>query len=325
MAHGDFELQIGKQVSFGTAVVPTVVLWGVRDAKLKPNRPVQAFRAPRNNAPVAAHKLKSISGDGSSLEGEATYEQIPYLLSMLMGEVAASGVGPYTREYLAVTAGKVASPYIATVRWASDDGGAELTGGLLKSLQFTWAKGEPLVYSGDLLGYDVQPVAARAALSQPAAITPIMCNEFTLYLDAFGTYGTTTIAAALNSANLSISPRRAIRHHVTSLYAGGFTEGGDNEGWDVTMQLGLEVTAAVRTLFEDVIDDTNGYECGVRLEAVDGDNKLTFDFPGVALDPAEVYPWDDGVESWNLDLTAAYDATLGSFLRTEVVNDVATL
>lgn len=325
MAHGDFELQIGKQASFGTAVTPTAVLWGVRDAKLKPARPVQAFRAPRNNAPVAAHKAKSISADGSSLEGEATYEQLPYLLSMLLGSVTPTGTDPYTYEWEAAAVGKVPSPYIATLRWASDDGGAELTGGVLKSLQFTWAKGEPLVYSGDLLGYDVAAVAARESLAQPAAITPIMCNEFTLYLDEFGTYGTTALAAALNAATLNISPRRAVRHHVTSLYPSGYTEGGDNEGWDVTLQLKLEITTAVRSLFEDVLDAEHGFECGVRLQAVDGTNKLTFDMPGVALDPAQVYEWDDGVESWDLDLTAAYDSVLGSFLRVEVVNDVAAL
>lgn len=322
-SRADFELQIGKETTFGTAVTPTAVLWGVRGFNAKPERNVKFFRSPRNNAPAAVKKMASIAASGQ-VEGEMCYEQMDYLLESLLGVVSASGAGPYTRTYDAAVTGKVTSPRIMTMRYASSNLGYEMSGAMGKSLSLEWAKNEALKYTLPLIGYDVT-AASREALSQPATITPIMSNEFTLYIDPLGTYGTTEIAAALWSASLSIDPRRELVHHVTSKNASGHRETGDDEGWDVKLTLKLEVTSAVKTILDNMISDTDGYDCSVRLDGVDGDNGFRVDFPGFSQMPAEVFQWEDGIASINMELTAAYEDTLGTFLEIETNNLVATL
>lgn len=312
------KVQLGKQSVFGTGVAATAVLMGVSDASLSIVPGIEVPRDAGIKGPGANAVLGQIHGEGS-IEINASYEDLPYLLEGVFGEATPGGVGPYTRDY-AINNAADQAPRIQTFEFGVPTVAPyRMVGGIVSQLQITGEAGGHWMSTADLIGQKVEDNAMTGALSN-RVIEYIRMADTSLYIDAAGgTVGSTVQAATLISFDLTINPNRHLK-----VFAGSLNPGGHGEGpWEVTLNLQAEFTAAVKAIIDAM--DTAIIERQVRIQAVSGDKEVTIDLAGVLQDSQQLFQDRDGNVTVDLAFTGKYNAALANSLEIEVINDVAAL
>src|SRR5829696_7950272 len=95
------EIQEGKEVTRGSAVTPTVKRMGIETFDITPIVESVAHKSQRASlAPAFEVDLAKVECEVSE-EGDMCLEDAPYILDALFSEATPSGVGPYTRAYVA--------------------------------------------------------------------------------------------------------------------------------------------------------------------------------------------------------------------------------
>lgn len=313
------KLQVGTEVTWGTPVAPTAELPLASDITLTPVVESTVHEDMRGTlSPGAIATSDRIAGEGS-ISTALSYEQLPYWWDNVFSEATPSGGGPYQRDYAAPTTA-VTTPRVLTVVHGEGSFVYGLTGGIITDHSITIESNAPWTCTNDMIGKQVLD-DAFASLSILSA-TPIMGNDTTLYIDAWGgTIGTTAVTASFFSAELSYSTGRELVHAIGSktpiTYVENRTSG--------TLTLTLEVTSQTEAYVTSLLGGTLTQH-QIRIKATTGASQIAqIDFAGTLTSAPEIFTDTDGVITYELEWTGTFNSTLGNWIEATVTNGVATL
>jgi hypothetical protein len=323
------QVQLGKEVTWGTSVAGTAKLMTVTDVSLEPIVEQIVHKTMRGAlAPGYLANVRRIAGQGT-LQSLVDYEDLPYYLDSLFGVATPGGAGPYTRDYVApVTAGSKPTPRLNTVIYGDSTGGVyKLEGGLVTKLAIKGESNQPLTLQADLIGKDVV-TGALAALSD-RTVNVAMGADVSLYLDIWaGTMGATAVAATFFAFELTLDSKMTTRDYMGALTPGAYTQ----PAWEGNLKLTLEFNATSKAYLDALLAVTVGapFQRQVRIKATrdaGASEKLAqFDFAGTAPNSPKVWTDRDGVCTAELELAGTYNSgAFANWCKVATKNGVATL
>ena len=206
------KIQIGEEGTKGGAVAATAALLGTLTMQDSPtiHRPVEE----RGTLAEFSRSLKVANLAELAVEGDATFEQILYLLHMgVLGNVTPSVVDTSARLWTftpAMTAAGVFDSF--TIEYGDDVQAWETEFCLAKSVEISGAMGEAMRMRGSIFGRKMTQTTFTASLTPPT-VESIPMQEAKLYIDAEdGTIGTTekasTLIAFTYTINTGLAPKR---------------------------------------------------------------------------------------------------------------------
>lgn len=319
----ELRVQAGKQSSFGTGVTPTVALRGVTAFKVAPDQDNRVLNDMQLSMAGGDTAVIASNGGGGSMEGWASYEDIPYILDGLMGEATPSGGGPYTRNYAApVTTSGIVAPRISSfVHGDATVGAYALVGGIPSELTLKMTPKSEITYTTPLIGAGTAVDALETLTTR--TVTPIMASDVsTLFLDAWaGTMGATALTKCyLRNLELNVKNNRKLRYCVGSLAASDHI----TEPWMGTLSLLLEWNSTSKAIIDEMVGGTAAkrqFQC----TWANGTQSLKLQFCGVVKGKPEIFDDDDGVVSVRFEMERLYHGTFANWLKFVSVNSVATL
>lgn len=260
------KLQVGKQVSFDTAVAPTVQLSGIESFSLPPSLKTQHIRTangmmgPGNRVIADYHEAS-----GSINLGVVYYEQLPFYLQML-DEATVTGVGPYDYA-ISGPSTSLASPLYQTITAGATHLVSGLAGACIKSITFTWNKEQPVTASMELMGYAMTD-DAFAALSETASasLTPMLGSHFNFYLDTWGGTAGTTELEQIQSGSITIDTQAKYQRRAGTQYPTGVYS---DIGWAATGNFVLESDATTAGYVDSIMSGV--FRKLLRFEATNGE------------------------------------------------------
>jgi len=314
-------VQVGKETTWGTAVVDSAKLMGVSDFNLQPGVAAKRFKELRGNlAPAHLAAMTKVAPSGS-MSQIATYEDICYLLEAMCGVATPSGAGPYVRTGGAPTTVAVATPRFMTAFY-DDPGGAgtyKAAGVLPSKLTIGGKQGEEMMLKADLLAKQIT-TGTPAALSD-RSMNVVMGSDTKLYVDAWGgTIGTTEMATMSYSYELMLDAQRLLKHYLGALTPGRYVE----RKWDGELKMMLEFNATSKAFLDALITPAL-FQKQVRIKATSGTNIVQIDFAGTAEDTPQLFTDDDGVSTLEFTLKGTYHSTLANWFAYSVTNSVSAL
>ena len=320
------QVQWGKETTWGTPVAGAVKGMLISDFSLDPNLEVVKLKEKRGSVAPRFTSVPNYVAGAGSIEGALSYDDIPYWIEMLSGIATPSGAGPYVRAYtfpgVPVLTGGNGIRY-STFIWGETTNVYRMRGGLLSKLNIKASKGEPWMFSGDLLGMYVDNAGALAALSDRVT-TPIAGSVTSIYVDAWaGTIGTTLVPATTFSFELDIDTKRILKQHLGSLNPDSFDH---PEEWDATLTLEMEFNATSKPFVDEMIVANPIFQRQVRIKATTGANEIAqLDFAGDQDNAPKLWTDNDGVITVEIKLNGKYNPTLGAWMKASVTNQVAAL
>lgn len=324
------QVQAAKQTVWATAVTPyTVKRMLIEDCIFEPMAETKRFKDMRGSlAPSRIAALARTGMQGGTLSGTVTYEDSPYEIEALLGEATPSGAGPYVRAYNGGLT-SAPTPRIQTFAYGeATDGVYQAVGVIASRLRYSVRRGEELKFVMDMLGKQINSGASLAALSD-RDVTPVMGSDCKVYFDAWGgTVGTTELAAAVYSFDLTIDTKRELKWYLGQQAAGAYR---DQEEWDFTLQLVMEFMAAspnTAAQLNAILALTGGtlYNKQVRLKASTDVNHIwQVDVAGVMERAPRIFTYDGATATLELELKGQYNTTLANWIKASITNSVATL
>ncbi len=313
------QVQIGKEVTWGTAVTPTAKLGLIESCEITPE--VEGESLPDIRGSLAGGYVQTLnkhSGSGS-VQGTASYEDLQYWLESLFGIVTPSGAGPYvyagvaplttvpTRRMLTVVKGQSGSVY-------------KMAGGLVDELTISGESNAPWKFDAKLLGKVVSS-GALAVLSDRTQ-SPIHANHTSLYIDAVGgTIGTTLINSAFFSFELALKANISLVPGVGSLNPVAYVD----RAYTGSLKLSLEVDTTTAAYLASILGSSL-LQQQVRIKATTGVSQIAqLDFAGGHLSAPAIFTDTDGVVSIDLEMERVYNSALGNWFKSSITNSVATL
>lgn len=312
--------QIATQTDFTTAATPTVALRGLEELTLRSANEIEV-RGDMTTALAGGDTgmVNTISGAGS-FSGWASYEHLAWFFDNLFGEATPSGT--YTRAYAAPVTTAPTPRIVSIVKGDSTVGAYQLVGGLISSFTLTGEIGQPLMFSGDLIGVKLQADALEV-IAAPT-VNPIMSSHFTAFdLDAWaGTMGTTElVACTVRSFEFTFEPDRNARNCFGTLTAGSYVE----NPWMGTLAMSIEFNTASKAIADAIVAGTLTQR-QVQMIATDtAARSLTLQFAGTQTDDLEVFEDDDGVVTVNFSLERTYHPTFANWFKAILLNAVADI
>jgi len=205
------KIQIGEEAIKGTAVAATAALLGVLTMKDTPtiHRPVEE----RGTLAEFSRSVKVANLAELSFEGDATFEQILYLLHMgVLGNVTASGAGA-AKEWVftpAMTAAGVFDSF--TIEFGDDVEQWEAEYCMASQIEISGAMNEPMKMSGTIFGRKMTVCDFTASLTPPT-VESILTQKARLYIDdedgsIGGTVKSDTLIAFTYPINTGLAPKR---------------------------------------------------------------------------------------------------------------------
>lgn len=317
-----FEVQVGEESEWGTAVDPTVKLMGVTECNIVPIHTVERLQDIRASLQPAYLSIMTEVNGTASLSMFATYEDICYLLGGIFGNPTPSGTGPYTRDYAGPIGTQVVE-YSLTLVKGDATGVVGLSGAIPTSISFEVEKAGVLEVTIEFIGKIVEIDALVVLADRP--VTPITGEHAILYVDPFATAaGTTELEDTAWSASIEVDMARTVMQFLGSL------EPADWKGprFDLTIGMRLRWNATSLAYSTAILSPTGPakYEKVIRLKFSDTANRdLQFDLAGVSEGAPEHWDDEDGVATLEFELMGEYEATLGNSIEITSINEVAAL
>lgn len=319
----ELRVQIGKQSAFGTAVTPTAAMRGVTAFKIAPDQDNRVLTDMQLSMAGGDTAVIASLGGGGSMEGWASYEDIPYILDGIFGVATPSGGGPYTRNYAApVTTSGIVAPRMSSFTHGDATIGAyQLVGGIPSELTLKMTPKTEVTYTCPLIGASVAVDALESLTTR--AVTPIMAGDVSsLYLDAWaGTMGSTALTKCyLRNLELNVQTQRKLRYCVGSLAASDHV----TSPWMGTLSVLLEWNATSKAIIDEMVGGTAAkrqFQC----TWTNGTQTLTLQFAGVIKGKPEIFDDDDGVVSVRFSMERLYHGTFANWIKLASVNSVSTL
>jgi hypothetical protein len=262
--------------------------------------------------------LQSIDAT-ATLQGYQTYEDI-YWIESLFGK-ATPGAGPtYTRAYTDPDTA-IVTPRSQTLYYGSTaDGVYKLLGALASKLTFKFDSNKPTEYSADIFAKSAA-TGALASLSD-RTVTPVMGNDLTLYIDAWGGPISTAVASTAFTAELELDTKRTPRYYLGSLTPGAYSQ----PAWEGTLKLRMEFDATyAKTYYEAMLAASAVFQKQVRLKATNGTKVFQIDFAGTAEEMPQIWDEREGVQVIEMVLKHQYCPALTAWLKASVTNGVSAL
>jgi hypothetical protein len=323
------KLQAGKETTWGTAVVDTVRRMLIDDVKFTPIAQTKRFQEMRGSmAPAYVAALQKLAGQ-FMYKGAVSYDDAPYEFDAVFGTVAPTGAGPYVYAYAGPLTAVVASPRKQTLFFGdSVEGIYKMPGSVVEKLHYSIKNADSLMFDASGIGLIPVSGASFASLSD-RTVTPIMAGDFTVYLDTWGgTIGTTALAADVYSLDLTLETKRDLRFYLGNLAPGRFRE---PQQWDFTLKLVLEFISATpntKAQLDAILALASGsvYQKQVRLKATTGANAIwQVDLAGTNEKAPELWSYENGVQTLELELKGQYNSTLTNWIAASVTNQVSTM
>lgn len=317
--------QIGVQSAFETAVTPTKKLIGISsDGVLKPMVESTGVDEQRGSlVPVYTATVDKVGGE-ATIPGAATYDQIGYLLDSLFGTATPTGAGPYVRSWLGPTTTKPASKALTVVRGSAVDA-RKLTGGIVNEFTLKAEANARTTFEAGLIGHSVS-AGALAALSD-VAVNFLHANQMTLFLDAFGgSFGGTAIAPTVFSAELALNANKAAKYGLRAATPAGWKQS-KGEADSNQLKMGIEMETATAAWLTSILTASGQapWRPLVRLKwSIDANNILEIDYAGWCPEAPEISGDSDGISQIEFTLNPLYDATLGSWIKVTLTNQVSS-
>lgn len=315
-----FEVQIGKETTWGTGVTPTAKLGLVEECEISPDVVVELYKEQRGSlAPNYIASLNKV-GVGVKMSGTASYEDLPYILDGMLGEATPSGANPYVYAY---TAPLGTAPTRRKFSIVKKQSGASyrVVSAMLAEAKFSVASGESLKYDLTFVGKSVASNAG-ASLSD-RTVVPIQASHGSLYMDTWaGTIGSTQVTApAWFSWELELKTNLDNYFGIGSINPVGYREA----AWEGTMKVALEAQVISTGLLDGIIGGTLAQR-QFRTRFTTGASAIAqFDFAGTFSKAPEMFSDADGVTSLEFEMGGTYNPTLANWLAASVTNTVATL
>jgi len=316
------QVQIGTESTWNTSVTPTAKLARVR---MKPDI-IQADVL----AEVAEDQMASLTPSGeavllghsgkAALDQAGLYEDVNYWLESICGAATPSGAGPYTRTGNAPTTAAPASPKKFTLFHGDGTEGIKMTGSIVNSLVIKGESRARVETSVGLVGGTV--LAGTPAALSDRSVNPILGAHGSVYVDTWGgTIGTTVLTGAAYAFELALGSPRALKTYLGSIVP---TDWNENKLTGV-LKLTLEWNATTSAYFTGILSTSAVWQRQIRLSFDNTANyNLRLDFAGTAL---EAPRWSNrnGIVTFDVVLTATYNATLGNWFKYQTKNQLAAL
>jgi len=319
------QLQIGKESTKGTAVAATAVLLGQLSMKESPT----IYRPPEHRGQLAefSRSVKVANLAELTYEGDATFEQILYLLHMgVAGNVSPTGPGTdgeYTWTFTpAMTSAGTFDSF--TIEYGDDVQAWETEYCMAREIELSGAMNEVLKVRADIFGRKMTAASFTGGLSAPS-VESIPFQGFKLYIDdESGTIGSTEKSNTLISARYRITTGLVpARYGSGSLDFTSYIEQFKN--------VELEMTFAFNSGAETERTKFDGETMRlVRLEAegsvIGGSTKkkLTLDFCGIYTDFGTLDE-RDGEDVVTVRMSGQRGTNYTKLFEIEVVNAVSSL
>jgi hypothetical protein len=313
------QVQLGKEVTWGTAVNTTVKMGLIEECSIEPDLEVSNLPDIRGSlAGSFVQTLDSHKG-AASVKGVATYEDFQYWLESLLGIATPSGAGPYV---YALSGPTTAVPTRRMLTLVHGQTGAvrALAGGLVDDLTISIESNKSWKFDAKLLGKSVAAGTLQALSDRTQ--TPIHANVTSLYIDAVGgTVGSTLISSIWFSAELNIKANIGLAMGIGSLNPANYRDA----AYVATLKLTLEVDATTGGYLTSILG-TSVLQHQVRIKGTTGASQIAqIDFAGGHTKAAESGSDSDGVKTFEFEYTRNYNTTLGKWLATSITNSSATL
>lgn len=320
-----YQVQMAREVgAWGTAVTPmTVKLMDVTDVEFEPVIESEVLRSKVGSYSTSRKALLKIAYGKWKMSGNLSYEDAPYFIEMLHGNVAPTGAGPYVRTYNP-PGGTAITPRRHTINYGSStDGIGQIVSAVASKLKISAKANEVVTYEVEGFGQRIIDGATFAALSDRTTrlVSP---NDFTLYLDAWGgTIGTTALATSLLSFDLEIDTKRDIKKYLGNVNPGGFK----SPDWTGKLSMYLEYGSSTSALLTSILTTANGpFQRQIRLLANQAaDAQLRFDFAGTSEKAPKLWDDEDDMASLQFEMTDTHHGTLAGWLQWLSTTNVATL
>jgi hypothetical protein len=205
------KIQIGEEGTKGSAVAATAALVGALTMKSSPtiHRPVEE----RGVLAEFSRSVKAANLAELSFEGDATFEQILYLLHMgILGNVTPSGAGTARRWLFtpSMTAAGVFDSF--TIEYGDDVEQWETEYCLAKAIEISGTMNEPMKLRGTIFGRKMTVCDFTGTLIPPI-VESILTQRARLYIDAeTDKIGSTEKSGALIAftfaINTGLAPKR---------------------------------------------------------------------------------------------------------------------
>ena len=320
-----FEWQIGLQSVFATAVAPTAKLMGITGGSFKPNIKGSCVEEQRGDlTPTFATTPDSAMPDGE-IEFEACFEDLCFWLDSFFALATPTGTDPYTRVHTGAGA-KPVSRMNTIVRGGATYAKA-LVGAYASTLEITGETNTRLTGKVGLIGHSVADDALESLADR--AVNFMHGNQTKIYVDAFGgSFGSTEVTGQKHSFGLSINANKS---HKMGLGSISPSEIGQQKGDGGSNQLKISLAIDTQSAAFYALQLTTTMAQGlwrplIRIEnEVSANLKWTIDYAGWSEDVPEWIVDQDGIASLEFTLNPLYDASLGSWMESTIINGVATL
>ncbi len=321
-------IQLGVESTAGSAVPASKRLRSMR-VTLQPQANIDEFIPSGYKYPVLTAMNQEWTA--ASFEGEPTYQEIIYPFSSIINGATASAVGTaasgtaFVWNFSSNTTA-LDTPKTYTIERGDSNAARRFAHGLFNSITIDVSRTDTAI-NGDMVGHRLESGIALSGTAVELPLTPILGNQFKLYLeDSQAALGTASALQRAFNLNISIGPRHTPIWPINSDNASfATTVEGMAPGLQVQLTLGAGSVG-----FEDMMTVMrNGSRKFLRAEAIGGsiagtsNYKFTFDFSGeVTAAPTMEDMEDVGVAQWTL--RGIHDQTWGKAYNVIVVSNIGS-
>ncbi len=315
------QVQIGKEVTYGTAVTTTAKVMGIKTFDITPITDATIQHDLRGSLATGYNVNLLRQGATAAFTQDLSYDEL-YFIESLLGYASPVGAGPYTRAYAAPLTSTISALRQSTIQYGQSGMVYQLTSAFVDKLSLSGTDSDPLQCSGSLF-------AQKAATGTLAALTDrtvTMCmgSQASIYVDTWaGTMGTTVLPTTSWAWKLDLDSKRQVRRYVGNLAPQDWNEGGD---WTGKLTLSAEVNATSTAWITTLLGMTGPLQLQVQIKYTSDTNHiLTIGFAGSAIAAPKLFNNRQGIAAFDLVLEQTYNSTFANWLKVNSTNQVSTL
>lgn len=321
-----FNVQVGKETTWGTAVAQTAKLMGVKSLTPTPLVNTKLFKHLRGSLQPAFEAMLTAVGGAYTLEETGLYEDIIFGLESLLHIATPTGAGPYTRPYAAPTTSQPTRRFETLCQGQGSDI-YSLLGAITTSMTLKATAGEndtEMTVTRELIGQKFAEDTVDALSDR--TVNPIMASHFACYMDAWaGTMGATALTATVKGFELALMAPVLLKRYLGSLAPGGL-EFPEWKPSDNKLKLSLEFNSTVNSIVDSILGVSGVVQRQIRLKASDTANRdLQLDFAGTIVGAPQIFRDEDGLVMIDLEFEGTYNSGLANFFKATLINGLATV
>lgn len=315
-------VQVGNESTWGTAVAQTAIVPNLTEFNVKPNITINRRRAGLGNLAMGGAATVTRADGSATMEGYPSYGVLGLWLENLFGAATDAGAGPYTHTHDPDTSAAITRKFYTLMKSDSTDA-ASLTGGLITEYTLSLSAGEEPTESITWVGKMVADGTITGSLADfTDGDQPILASELTVYLDPVGSAGSTSLACAVKSLDLTLSAETVLTYGVGNTAACNYV----TTGYDASVTMTAEAdNATVKTYVENLLGSSpTATHLVLQLSFSKSANYAwTLILPCVLTEAPEWHADTDGVITFDMSFGLLKEATATDTTNT-VLNSVLT-